>query len=334
MSVFDGETALEYNGDNSRLFCPAQPSTNITGAFSFESWIKPYTLGQSNNFGLGRIIDKEKISVYLVTSFSNYNDSSLIVELEHDDGTSATINSQQFSIQTHEWQHIAVTYDGVENIKIYLNGEEQNLNVIAPVSGPIKDNVNDDLIIGNSTSFPLGAFCGLIDEVRFWDCVLEQSMIVQSMNNYLHGYEYGLVAYYRMNDGNGNYATDMSVNANDAMLDNAIWCQGIHLDPPVSVKDNESTPYNRFNVSIYPNPFSDHTYIHYTLKNDAHVRIIIFDMSGKMVKYLVDSKQTKGEQKVKWNTIGAGGTKISNGIYLLKIEVNGSSVTRKIVLGK
>lgn len=69
-------------------------------------------------------------------------------------------------------------------------------------------------------------FDGLIDEVRIWNTVRTQAQIQEYICETLTGSESGLVAYYRMTDGNGTSLTDNSTNSNTGTLynmDNSDW---------------------------------------------------------------------------------------------------------------
>ena len=76
-----------------------------------------------------------------------------------------------------------------------------------------------------------------------------------------------------------------------------------------------------------PNPFNNTTTIHYSLKATANVRLDILDMSGRLVANLVNNNMAAGEYHVGWDASGQ-----EAGIYLCRINVNGKTATRKMVL--
>src|SRR5690606_22882909 len=53
--------------------------------------------------------------------------------------------------------------------------------------------------------------------------------------------------------------------------------------------------------SNFPNPFDQSTVIRYSLPEDGNVSLIIYDMSGKQVKVLVDGFHDSGEHQAEWN---------------------------------
>ena len=70
----------------------------------------------------------------------------------------------------------------------------------------------------------------------------------------------------------------------------------------------------------YPNPFTDWTYIEYTMAGSGHVTVQIFDLLGRELTTLVDEQQSAGEHRVRWTD-----PKIPSGMYLYRITSEGST---------
>lgn len=51
----------------------------------------------------------------------------------------------------------------------------------------------------------------------------------------------------------------------------------------------------------YPNPFNPTTRLSYKIPSTAHVRLAVYDMSGRVVEVLVNKVQSAGIYKVEWN---------------------------------
>ena len=84
----------------------------------------------------------------------------------------------------------------------------------------------------------------------------------------------------------------------------------------------------------YPNPFNPETKIRFGLPSNADVKISVFDMLGREVDVLVNSKLEAGEYLADWNAVN-----FSSGIYIYRIEARDSRgnsfvETRKMVLVK
>lgn len=99
--------------------------------------------------------------------------------------------------------------------------------------------------------------------------------------------------------------------------------------------ENSSTYRPIEPLGVYPNPFNSSTTIEYQLNTAARIRISIYDLLGRRVKLLLDSFQTPGLHKVKWNGDNELEISVASGIYFYSIEMNGTRrITRKITLMK
>ena len=84
----------------------------------------------------------------------------------------------------------------------------------------------------------------------------------------------------------------------------------------------------------YPNPFNPETSISYDLARDGLVSIKVHDLRGTLVKTLVRDVQPSGQKTVKWDGTNDLGQKVSAGLYFYRIEAEGFSDTKKMVLLK
>jgi hypothetical protein len=84
----------------------------------------------------------------------------------------------------------------------------------------------------------------------------------------------------------------------------------------------------------YPNPFNPTTQIRYDLPENSYVNINIYDLMGKRVKLLVNSKQDAGYRSIHWNATNDLGQPVSAGMYIYTIQAGQFRQTRKMVLLK
>lgn len=85
---------------------------------------------------------------------------------------------------------------------------------------------------------------------------------------------------------------------------------------------------NSFNLfEPYPNPFNNETLISFNLRVNGMVHLELIDISGKLVKTLVDDQYNAGYHRVSLNAEG-----LSNGIYILRLIANDGNAVRKISL--
>ncbi|RPI19117.1 MAG: T9SS C-terminal target domain-containing protein [Ignavibacteriae bacterium] len=95
------------------------------------------------------------------------------------------------------------------------------------------------------------------------------------------------------------------------------------------VKDNE-IPKEFKLYQNYPNPFNPTTQIEFSIpKNNIHVNIIVYDVSGKIVSILVNEKLNAGTYKVDFN-----GESLASGVCFYKLETEGFVETKRMVILK
>jgi len=77
----------------------------------------------------------------------------------------------------------------------------------------------------------------------------------------------------------------------------------------------------------YPNPFNPTTTIEFTLQEDGHVLLRIYDLSGRQVVTLLDEERKAGYfQQVTFDA-----SRYSSGTYFYRLEANGKVLIRKMI---
>jgi hypothetical protein len=84
----------------------------------------------------------------------------------------------------------------------------------------------------------------------------------------------------------------------------------------------------------YPNPFNPSTVVRFSLASRRHVRVDVFDVSGTLVRTLVDESRPSGVQSTAWNGRDARGVPVASGVYLIRMTTEGRHFVRKAVLLK
>jgi len=84
----------------------------------------------------------------------------------------------------------------------------------------------------------------------------------------------------------------------------------------------------------YPNPFNPVTTLRYDLPEQAHVKIIVYDMLGRKVGTILDQTQDPGFKSLVWDATNDYGKPVSAGIYLYQIQAGEFMQTKKMVLLK
>ncbi|MGD1047208.1 MAG: FlgD immunoglobulin-like domain containing protein [Candidatus Krumholzibacteriaceae bacterium] len=82
----------------------------------------------------------------------------------------------------------------------------------------------------------------------------------------------------------------------------------------------------------FPNPFNPATTVSYYLPAAGHVRLQVFDASGKLVATLVDSDQQRGSYAAEWKGMNASGAQVRSGVYFCRLATREKTLTHKMVL--
>jgi hypothetical protein len=79
----------------------------------------------------------------------------------------------------------------------------------------------------------------------------------------------------------------------------------------------------------YPNPFNPATRLTYFVPEAAHVRLAVYDVTGRLVDELVNGSVGAGEHVVEWHAKG-----LASGVYFGRLETAGVVDIRRLVLLK
>jgi hypothetical protein len=84
-----------------------------------------------------------------------------------------------------------------------------------------------------------------------------------------------------------------------------------------------------------PNPFNPETTIRYDVpEGRGKVTLRIYDVSGRLVRTLVDGGETPGAKMVNWNGRDNHGRTVASGVYFYQLESSSYTKTRKMLLMK
>ena len=99
-------------------------------------------------------------------------------------------------------------------------------------------------------------------------------------------------------------------------------------------KDPELPPISYLLHQNYPNPFNPITTVRYSLPKDDFVNITIYDITGNIVKTLVNSAQASGYKSIQWKGTNDRNEFVSGGVYIYTIQAEMFRQTKKMVLLK
>jgi hypothetical protein len=84
----------------------------------------------------------------------------------------------------------------------------------------------------------------------------------------------------------------------------------------------------------YPNPFNPRTTVDFTLAGDAATTLRVYDASGRLVRTLLDSYVAAGRHSISWDGSDDGGRSVASGVYFLRLQAGGQTLSRTVNLLK
>ena len=84
----------------------------------------------------------------------------------------------------------------------------------------------------------------------------------------------------------------------------------------------------------HPNPFNPQTLISYTLHQDCHVKLTVYNLLGQKVRVLVDERQRAGLRTIDWDGRDKKGNELASGVYFYKIRAGDFAQSKKMLLLK
>ena len=81
--------------------------------------------------------------------------------------------------------------------------------------------------------------------------------------------------------------------------------------------------------NVHPNPSKENATLSYNLKENASVKIEITDLTGKVLESIPVQNKLKGNNSTKIET-----TNYENGVYFVKLTINNSTSSKKLLISK
>jgi hypothetical protein len=115
-----------------------------------------------------------------------------------------------------------------------------------------------------------------------------------------------------------------------------VYVQKVDVNSIVGASPHTAPPVqDGCTLQAYPNPFNPSTKISFSLPQDAHTEIIIFNCRGQRVQTLLNGTYEAGSYSVDWTGRDAADKPVSSGVYFYQLKVNGhAELTKKAILLK
>jgi hypothetical protein len=86
--------------------------------------------------------------------------------------------------------------------------------------------------------------------------------------------------------------------------------------------------------SVWPNPARGLARVRFGLARAADVRLSVYDRAGREVRRLLDGRIEAGEHRVSWDRRDAEGSKLAQGVYFVRLAVDGEPHRQKLVVAE
>jgi hypothetical protein len=96
----------------------------------------------------------------------------------------------------------------------------------------------------------------------------------------------------------------------------------------------KNTPKDYVLAQNHPNPFNPTTSISFSLPKDEHVVLSIYNITGQLVRTLVNERKNAGTHSIMWNGRNESGAQVTSGLYIYKIKAGSYTQVRKMSLMK
>ena len=110
----------------------------------------------------------------------------------------------------------------------------------------------------------------------------------------------------------------------------------IHYVSTVGIEDENGVLPRSMELSQnYPNPFNPTTIVSFTIPGQSgneHVTLRVYDVAGRLIQTLIDEPRSAGLHTVQWNGQDLHGSPVASGVYFYRIQWNGNTQSRKMVL--
>ncbi len=96
----------------------------------------------------------------------------------------------------------------------------------------------------------------------------------------------------------------------------------------------DAPPARSGDLSIHPNPFNPRAEIRFSLAQEQRVRVTAYDAAGRRVAEVLDARLPAGERRLDWEARDAQGQPLTSGLYVIRLEAEGTVRTQKALLLK
>ncbi|KAA3613832.1 MAG: T9SS C-terminal target domain-containing protein [Calditrichaeota bacterium] len=115
--------------------------------------------------------------------------------------------------------------------------------------------------------------------------------------------------------------------------DVSFWLQGTFHET-TAIEEAMKVPNQISLAQNYPNPFNPETTIRYSIPNQSHTKLEIFNLLGQRITTLVNKTVAEGGHSIRWQGKDDAGNVVPSGVYVYKLQNQGYIKSKKLILMK
>ncbi len=108
---------------------------------------------------------------------------------------------------------------------------------------------------------------------------------------------------------------------------------GLDLEPQI-LTPNTQVPSEVALGRVRPNPFSTGTTIPFSTRQPGSVQLSIYDVTGRLIRTVVDRPLTLGQHEATWDARDQSGVRVAAGLYFVRLRTGGEAHTQKVVVAR
>ena len=131
--------------------------------------------------------------------------------------------------------------------------------------------------------------------------------------------------------GDGNADGLMEIYGVTSYYDHRVY-QFRYEPVGVAEKDCRTLQSPVLELSVSPIPAPAGVRISYSLPDPTEVCLSVYDVSGRLVKNLVNAREESGSKVVRWDGTDSQERRVTSGTYFARLEASGLCVSRKLII--
>lgn len=219
------DKALYFDNKEDWAFLFHDEPSLATG-FTYEFDIYPITYGFQSG-SIGTIAINNTFALFTKSTVgSGSNVNTLILALNTQEGEYRTYTAPSNAIALRKWHSVAVTYDPVIGLSLYVDGVVVELTPVGDfTTNPGTPRDSNFVSVGNDFSRQY-AFNGLIDDIRVWDTARTDVQIQAKLGG-LTAEDYGVLSpimgSWQFDEGHGVSTADLSLKNFSGVFSGPLW---------------------------------------------------------------------------------------------------------------